>query len=587
MEKRLSDQDINRYDSQASSRECFFVQRWVELLNPKTISTYRVRHLNANQAMIEFRDTIEKILVGFVSNENYTAVREECRELVREDVTLQKHAKPVRDRLLSHLGYGKSGRGDMLRMKYVLEHAIDAVSNYLEWVLSDLEAALSDPNVAESELDSLISSLATETLANGHSQRGLYGLKRVFLTPRSFGGSWSEFRRNLFRRSTYTCCFALKATSDSGTIRDELLHALSSSGIGVVRGSSLVARVPELAEAVSDGSHYLSYQIDAPDAYSAVDAARFRLASDVDFMRFFHLSGLAVSPDCSVAWSRGPGPLKVQEHDSTRWLQLNPLFNEGTASGLATLLHDSSYPNSTSSRFRGALRHHRTASESASPSSRFLSLWVALESFCRCEYSDSLIHGIKDRIPKVLCRRYLYRLLRNYIEDCYRVDPGILGGVVDRTTGSMRQVRNLLTQLQDPQVQALITQRCTSHSLLRHRTTQLNEMFTTPKELRPALRRHCTSLERHLQRLYRIRNMIVHGGDSGETLGASRLQLLTDHLEEYVVEAVRETSHFMTTTKLKDLRAVFARIEDNHNAVLSILDRATTVDIDLVLTGCM
>ncbi len=81
--------------------------------------------------------------------------------------------------------------------------------------------------------------------------------------------------------------------------------------------------------------------------------------------------------------------------------------------------------------------------------------------------------------------------------------------------------------------------------------------------------------------------MIVHGGDSGEALGASRLQLLTDHLEEYVVEAVLETSYFMTTTELKDLRAVFARIEDNHNAVLSILDGATTVDIDLMLTGCM
>lgn len=281
--------------------------------------------------------------------------------------------------------------------------------------------------------------------------------------------------------------------------------------------------------------------------------------------------------------------LNVQEHDSTRWLRLQPRFDITHASGLAELLSDSSYPDYTVSRFRGALRHHRTAFEPVSPSSRFFSLWVALESFCRCEYSDSLIRGIKGRIPKVLCRRYLYRLLRNYIEDCNRVDPKILTGVVNKSGNRQSQVRNLLISVQDPRVRASITGRCTSHALLRYRMAQLNEVFTAPHKLRQTLVRHCTSLDRHLQRLHRIRNTIVHGGDSGGALGgsASQPKLLADYLEQYVVKAVLETSYLMRSENPKDLRTAFARIEDNHDAVLSILDRSTNVDVDVVLSGCM
>ncbi|MGE5573032.1 MAG: hypothetical protein ACM3ZU_08450 [Bacteroidota bacterium] len=545
--------------------------------------------MNAYQSMVELQDTIDQVLAGFLNNVNYNVVREECLELVKSDVSLSRHAKPVRDQLLSNLGVGRSERGDMLRMKYILEHAIAAVNSYLNWVLDDLETAFSDHGVSEYELDRLTSALATEALSGGRSQRALYNLKRVLLTPRPFPESWSQFRHELFCRRTFTCCFALKTPADSGVTDDGVLKALTDSGINVVKGSCLVDDLLGLAKAVSTNSYYLVYRVHAPDPYSAADTARSRLSSNVDFMRFFHLDGLTASPNCSVIEHGSSRPLNVQEHDSAGWLKLKPRFNANLARGLAEMLLDSSYPEYTISNLRGALRHHRIASESVSHSSRFLSLWVALESFCRCEFPDSSIQGIRERIPKVLCRRYLYRLLRNYAEDCDRVDPSILNGVVDRAGSQLDRVRSLLEAIQDPQQRASIEARCTPHSLLRHRMIQLHDVFTTPSRLKQILQHHCTSLDRHLQRLYRVRNMIAHRGDPGESLDANsgRLQLLADHLEEYLVEAVLETSHLMRTAEIKDLRTAFARVQDNHDAVQSILAQSKNIDIDLVLSGCI
>lgn len=73
-----------------SSGQYMFIQRWTELLNPRTIGTYRVRVLNAHQALIELQRINQLKRRGSVSDANFTATRDECRSLVKDDLVLSK-----------------------------------------------------------------------------------------------------------------------------------------------------------------------------------------------------------------------------------------------------------------------------------------------------------------------------------------------------------------------------------------------------------------------------------------------------------------------------------------------------------------
>ena len=49
-----------------------------------------------------------------------------------------------------------------------------------------------------------------------------------------------------------------------------------------------------------------------------------------------------------------------------------------------------------------------------------MNLWVALESLARTDMYADIISCVKDTVPAAVCIRYIYRIVRNYVEDCSR-----------------------------------------------------------------------------------------------------------------------------------------------------------------------
>jgi len=175
MEAKLSDSYLELRGVKGRS-ECILVQKWTELLNPRTIATYRVRHLNAHGALREIDGLIDLVRDGIVGHPHLKPVREECIDLLCRDVSISAHQCRHRGQLLRNLGLLRSEkRSSQLRLKYQLSHSLPEITRaYLVWLLADLRDALERNDPAA--VGHLASALATELLSVGWSQRAMYGM---------------------------------------------------------------------------------------------------------------------------------------------------------------------------------------------------------------------------------------------------------------------------------------------------------------------------------------------------------------------------------------------------------------------------
>jgi len=134
-------------------------------VNPRTIATDRVHHLNAHGALREADELIDLVRDRIVGHSHLKPVREECIDLLRRDVSISAHLCRHRGQLLRNLGLLRSGeRSSQLRLKYQLGHSLPEITRaYLAWLLADLRDAVERNDSAA--VGHLASALATELLS--------------------------------------------------------------------------------------------------------------------------------------------------------------------------------------------------------------------------------------------------------------------------------------------------------------------------------------------------------------------------------------------------------------------------------------
>ena len=113
------------------------------------------------------------------------------------------------------------------------------------------------------------------------------------------------------------------------------------------------------------------------------------------------------------------------------------------------------------------------------------------------------------------CSRYVYRLVRNFIEDSKRcgvllVLPSGLIADMPRRQG----IFSLVEALRDDTERTKLVQQCNSNSLLMLRCQQLGTNLSSGEKILRLIENHYKVVGWHLQRLYRLRNSIVHSAST-------------------------------------------------------------------------
>ena len=189
---------------------------------------------------------------------------------------------------------------------------------------------------------------------------------------------------------------------------------------------------------------------------------------------------------------------------------------------------------------------HNTAIESQDAKNAFLNLWSIVEIIGVYDHTDSKIKEILRSIVPVLKRNYVNRVveeLHDYIKA--NVDSAEYNRIISslNLTGSEEfKIACLLILPEHEDKRKEMYQALSQHPRIRSRISQLYEdVFKDKKKYVTELNRYAQRLTWHIQRLYRVRNSIIHSGDTDDNLKA-----LVEHLHSYVDEIILEIMDRLT-----------------------------------------
>ncbi len=194
------------------------------------------------------------------------------------------------------------------------------------------------------------------------------------------------------------------------------------------------------------------------------------------------------------------------------------------------------------------IKSHNSALLCSDINNSFLNLWSVLEIVCidDCESNASKIKHIIDSIVPILKRNY-FRVIFGELHDYLKANL---------KTDSYRDLLNKISEdgSDDYKIACLVLlekyedllnnayDMLKDYPLIRSRISQLNEdVFKKKRKYKSELERYGQRLTWHIQRLYRVRNGIIHSGEPDDNI-----VFLVEHLHSYVDEVVLDVIERMT-----------------------------------------
>lgn len=207
--------------------------------------------------------------------------------------------------------------------------------------------------------------------------------------------------------------------------------------------------------------------------------------------------------------------------------------------------------------------------DSLSIETKYSSLWTGIESLLVTGHYTFNIEHIKKIIPSILCSQYVNRLLKNYLYDCYRAKFTLeyRGREIDTQNPGLEDLKALSSILIDESLSQQLVDEIDDYILLKKRAEELSRDLKNSKTLKDLLTNHYNTTTYHIQRMYRIRNNLVHAAVTEKDI-----TLIIDHLNFYVHATVNEIIDCLTTKEISNLGELFMMIEDNYYAILSVLE---------------
>lgn len=131
--------------------------------------------------------------------------------------------------------------------------------------------------------------------------------------------------------------------------------------------------------------------------------------------------------------------------------------------------------------------------------------------------------------------------------------------------------------LLDDDNQEIILNSCNEkNNLLGYRYRQLREILVDGKKASNVIESHRENITRHLQRLYRVRNSIVHSAEAHYNIN-----LFIKHLSDYIESTMSVVlQRLEVNDNFDNLDEVFAMIRDSVDSTIEVLGSSNDLDRD-------
>lgn len=580
----------------------FFFQRWQELLESRTLDMYQYNILNTYVACVELIDVIEKTMSGLLTSRiNVDDCKDEALSIVKCDEILEKHNRPLRNLLLRILGSKIDGkaRGDILddkngaqyislnRLKFQLQTPVRQLEqHYLSYVLEELKASIDAQNKAKTEI--CMKALISQCISMGWSTKGLFLLSELFEGEKSELEKWTAFKNRITTdgNTFFEIYYSIKIETRPGMGAENVRDTIRAVGLRINTGSEIIngdENRRDLYSKLSAETTYIISEVSAADLYSAVLAVINTLNSKLSIATFYNTISpwIANSPQI-VAYNKSSHTalalrltdiFKTYDYiDSNNGVfeDTNRIFTNGAKEHITTKLS-------------AAFAYTNLSRSSLFQETKYISLWIALESVMRTgQYSDIISH-VKFVLPEILCIRYFYRMVRNFSEDCircgFKTETSI--GIDMQSANKKELVKQLICIFRDSQAYQVLHTRCSANCLLDYRCSEIHELLNDPTAIIQKFEHYTQKIRWHIQRLYRIRNEITHSAFQED----KSLVIYIEHLYTYLAQLMSEVVYYVEHKNVSTVEEAYAIILESYRTYYELLKEGGLQVADVLPTG--
>lgn len=527
-------------------------------MNDLTHDSYHIKHLNSVIALKEIIEVCEGIISGEIKLQAIESPIKEMQQIIKSDLLLDKYFNQYKKIIQRSICKVPNDISNVYRIMFQLKIAFKKIENlYLIRNIEEIEPAVEYNSLGN--IDYLIGSLVSGLISLGWSTESLYlELKRRI----SVDWDLHRFLTILKKKpEVYVCLYKVRKLPPNDS-----LDFLKRAGLNIYSGQKIKEDYPkvDLKNFIANDSNYIKKEIEIFDYYSASEKGWEEIKSSFDIVKFYGYKVPELDYKPIVFLPYGEKVVANKEIFQRKILK-NHKATERMYEQYFEFVNRDDVSPSAKSRVKQVSQYIRMGEESLSIETMFLNLWVALESFVRSPQFKNDIENVMEVTAAIESHSYIYKLVKNLLEDCQRCKVNL----------TCENTYKLFQLILSTEGQNELISKCKQKStLLTYRTERLVKSLASPKEAGKLLEGHHQRIKWHLQRLYRIRNAIVHSANHQQ----SNLTLFVRHLREYLSSIIPTSIYFLATSNYQTLEEVFSAMIDNYNVTIEILKNDSGLD---------
>ena len=555
-----------------------FYQIWLELVNEKTLDIYQYRIL-------------KKTLAGvFINEANIESCREETLYILNNDMIMEKHYKGVSNRLRYSLGSKPKTEAEKTRLLAQVQYVINEIApTYERNAIDELKSAILNGEI--NVITFLSNIVASQAAHKGWSSQALNDLLRFFRDDKGFDEQWNTFEATILNNEMklHNVLIHIPFRNQRNGEDADTLGVLNNLGLDVCTYAQLIQEFNDIADITSllnAEKRYFRVQVEAHDVYSAAHKAIRKISDLLNMASFYNIvSAWDLSSVSIVAINSINGYHKAFNAEQL-YKTYDYLDSSSRVFDYTKQIFTDDGKISLREKLTGAFGYANISRASLFQEEKYMNLWVALESLARTKMYPDIISNVKQTVPAAMSLRYIYRIVRNYVEDCMRcrVLFDFPGRSIDmKQDTKQKMVQETIEVFRDQTLYNVLLQKCEVNALLKYRTELVHEILNDVKVLKNKIKNHHDRVEWQTQRLYRIRNEIVHSALQNETSLIMYIEHLYDYLSTYITEIVT----CMSEGKEGTLEETLAIIKDNYDVFISFAEQGENglIEENVMKTG--
>lgn len=526
--------------------QLFYAERMMELFNMNTLDSYRVRANNAFSLLEEMRDVCHSFMLDNIKNfDTVKGCGDELLDALKSGDCIIKYSDYGKDNITAELEAFLKSKGDVKngcdvkKMMFLLDSCIEVnKEDYTAQLFEKIENFIFDEvtvydnnswMVALCKIEYLTKELSCQMILSGFSKSFLY--LRASKLKKKAETDIDHFR-NLYERQKseiinlqkhpYTIVFKVIMSEKVEGIGDlDLFYTEISDDIIPAEIKDRYTNFFKL----SPSSYLIVENAEGVDSSSALQSAKEQVANKLDAMQHGG-SLLKMSLNrMALVYKRDNGFNKLYSTNFVLDGSFIPKVGRmrDASSKFNVVLNSTFVDDDTKERLRSALRHLRIANEDSEIEQQFINYWLALEfMFSSPLSSESTFARIKTNLVNMLLSCYLKRNMTYVNKELIRCGRIANGDVFWNKTDE--GLKNIIDAITSPLLSLRLT---------KMKSRKYGEAARDKRE--KYLKNNEKNLVRHLIRMYRLRNELVH-----EAAIKQDIQNVTSNLRYYLVFTINQ-----------------------------------------------